>query len=86
MNFIVLEKEQFDSLNQKLETILSKVSKESEQEKAWLSTKEALKMLNIGQTTLWSYRNQGLIKASKINKKLYFHKPDILKLISANSP
>jgi hypothetical protein len=83
MQAIILTYEQFDSINQKLESILSKVQSQKTEEPEWLNTKEALKLLNIGQTTLWSYRNQGLIKASKINKKLYFHKKDIVKLLSS---
>ncbi len=65
MEFVVITQEQFETLDRKLEFILSKVSTKHEPDKPWLSCKEAQKMLNIGQTTLWNYRNQGIIKAKK---------------------
>ena len=86
MQAVILSQEQFDDINQKLENILSKISLEQEPEKAWISNKEAMQLLNVGQTTLWTYRHQGLIKASKINKKLYFSRADILNLLTSRKP
>lgn len=50
----------------------------------WLTLPEACKFLNVGETTLWTYRKQGKIRASKINRKLYFKRTELEKLIESN--
>ena len=41
-------------------------------------------ILGIKQTTLWSYRKEGKLSFTKINKKVYFLRKDILKLLDQN--
>jgi hypothetical protein len=79
---VILSSEQFEMLEKKIELILNEVqSKTKEVQKDWISAQETMELLNIGQTTLWSYRKQGKIKARKINKKLYFSVQEVESLI-----
>ncbi len=75
-------KEQYNDLLNKVDLILLKLSGNTrESDRAWISSQEAQDLLNVGQTTLWQYRKDGKIKASKINRKLYFNRDDIDKLL-----
>lgn len=79
---LLISQEQFEALAGKVELILSKLScNPRESDRAWISSQEAQDLLNVGQTTLWQYRKDGKIKASKINRKLYFNRDDIDKLL-----
>lgn len=86
--YIALTPEQFDSIQSGLKKIerLEQIflNKDANQSSIWVSTKEAMEILGVGETTLWSYRKQGIISASKINKKLYYNRKDLNKVISSN--
>lgn len=84
MNLIVINEDQFNQITGKLDTIYQKLEERFESQKAWLSTQEAMELLNIGQTTLWNYRNQGKIKARNIGRKCYYKRSDIEELIEGN--
>lgn len=78
----LMTQDQYRSLESKVELILTKLSgNQRENVNAWISSQEAQDLLNVGQTTLWQYRKDGKIKASKINRKLYFNRDDIDKLL-----
>ncbi len=79
-------KEQYNDLLNKVDLILSKLSgNPRENDRVWISSQEAQDLLNVGQTTLWQYRKDGKIKASKINRKLYFNRNDIEKMLRGSS-
>lgn len=81
-NVLIISQEQFNTLENKIELILDSLKvKSKDNSRAWISSQEAMDLLNIGQTTLWQYRKDGKIKASKINRKLYFNRDDIDKLL-----
>ena len=78
----LMTQDQYRSLESKVELILSKLSiNTNDNTRTWISSQEAQDLLNVGQTTLWQYRKDGKIKASKINRKLYFNRDDIDKLL-----
>ncbi|MFZ5554490.1 MAG: helix-turn-helix domain-containing protein [Bacteroidota bacterium] len=81
---LLLTQDQFEIIRKKLENIETLLSNgKSKDESEWISSKEAQEILGVGETTLWSYRKDGLIQASKINKRLYFKRSDLLGLIES---
>ncbi|MFT6501144.1 MAG: hypothetical protein ACJASQ_001254 [Crocinitomicaceae bacterium] len=81
MNLVALTEEQFKMINEKLDFLINKEADTSTESKLWLSSSETMKILGVGQTTLWSYRKQGKIKSRKINRKLYFSAQEVNQLI-----
>jgi len=82
----LISKDQYDHLKTQLELILKRLNYDSlERESKWLSTKETQELLKISQTTLWQYRKDGKIKASRIDKKLYFNREDIENMLRDNT-
>ena len=82
---ILLKPEEFEFIKSKLNSIEQALSNAKDKvESKWLSAKETITILGIGETTLWSYRKQGKIKANKIDRKLYFLKEDVDRLISSS--
>lgn len=47
-----------------------------------LSREETCKFLNITSTTLWSYTNQGRIKAHAIGNRRYYKKSELLEALT----
>jgi hypothetical protein len=83
-NLIVMNEDVVNEFNFKLDSILSQLENKQETQKEWLSANEAMQILGIKQTTLWSYRKEGKLTFTKVNKKVYFLKKDILKLLNQN--
>ena len=83
-NLILINQETINEFNLKLDSIISKLENKQDNPKEWLSAKETMDILGIKQTTLWSYRKEGKLSFTKINKKVYFLRKDILKLLDQN--
>ena len=83
-NLVVMNEELVNQFNDKLDSILNQLEKKQELQREWLSANEAMQILGIKQTTLWSYRKEGKLTFTKVNKKVYFLKKDILKLLNQN--
>jgi hypothetical protein len=83
-NLVVMNEELVTQFNAKLDSILNQLEKKQELQREWLSANEAMQILGIKQTTLWSYRKEGKLTFTKVNKKVYFLKKDILKLLNQN--
>lgn len=80
-----LNQNEFDFICNKLDKIETLISNNTpKEEKEWISADEAAKILGVGKTTLWKYRAEGIVKANQINKKLFFSRSELIKLI-ANS-
>jgi hypothetical protein len=83
-NLILIEQTALNEFNIKLDSIISKLENKQDNPKEWLSAIETMDVLGIKQTTLWSYRKEGKLSFTKINKKVYFLRKDILKLLDQN--
>lgn len=82
MNLVVLTPEQYKSITDKLDYLITQIESEpTAVKKEWLSAKETMELLGVGQTTLWRYRKDGNITARKINRKLYFKALEVESLI-----
>ncbi|WP_052248382.1 helix-turn-helix domain-containing protein [Chryseobacterium taiwanense] len=52
-------------------------SHNQENEKDFYTRDETAKLLNVSFTTLFHWNNQGILKAKKIKKRVYYSKSDI---------
>ncbi len=80
----IFSQDQFNLIRTKLEKIEKHLGFSNDPLPEWISAKEAMLILGVGETTLWKYRQKGLLKASKIDKKLYFKRSDLNDLIASN--
>ncbi|WP_221406944.1 helix-turn-helix domain-containing protein [Elizabethkingia meningoseptica] len=53
------------------------LSKESQTEKEVYTRDETAKLLDVSLTTLFHWNNQGILKAKKIGKRVYYSKTDV---------
>jgi hypothetical protein len=80
-NLILINQESLNEFNHKLDSIISKLETKQDNPKEWLSAQETMDILKIKQTSLWNYRKDGKLTFTKINKRVYFLKKDILNLL-----
>ncbi len=80
----IISQEQFNTLRTKLESIEQLIGASKDVSNDWVTAKEAMEILGVKETTLWTYRKQGLIQASKIRKKLSFKRSDLIQLLASN--
>jgi membrane protease subunit (stomatin/prohibitin family) len=86
MNDIILSKTTKDELIQELkEQILSGISqlldaaKEDDlNSKEFLTSKEVEQLLKISSVTRWTWTNNGILQARKINNRLRYRKDDVM--------
>ena len=50
----------------------------------WLDNQEVMQLLHISPRTLQTLRTNGTLPFSRIRKKLYYRKQDILKILADN--
>lgn len=65
-----------------MELLLSKEKKVDESE--LITKKEACKMLNVSDVTIWSWAKIGKIKTYKIGNRVYLFRDEITNLIKSN--
>ena len=80
-NLILINQETINEFNLKLDSIISKLENKQDNPKEWLSAQETMDILKIKQTSLWAYRKAGKLTFTKINKRVYFLRKDILNLL-----
>ncbi|GAA5100519.1 helix-turn-helix domain-containing protein [Chryseobacterium ginsengisoli] len=57
---------------------LEKVIPAQSEEKEFYTREETSKLLNVSLTTLFHWNNQGVLKAKKIGKRVYYSKSDVM--------
>ena len=60
---------------------LEKYNLQQSDEKEFYTREETAKLLNVSFTTLFHWNNQGVLKAKKLGKRVYYSKSDILSQI-----
>ncbi|THV56435.1 helix-turn-helix domain-containing protein [Chryseobacterium candidae] len=61
---------------------LEKIIPTQSEEKEFYTREETSKLLNVSLTTLFHWNNQGVLKAKKIGKRVYYSKSDVLSLLT----
>ena len=84
----ILPQDQLDSIQTELNEIkallLEKKSEGLSKGNKYICTREAALLLNVTTRTLATWRQKGIIKVSKIGRRVYFKMSDITELIERN--
>ena len=81
-SFVFIQAEKIEDISNKLESILSLLSKDRSSSLGdYISQKEAQKLLDRKTTWFWSMRKNGYLPFSKVGNKIYYSKADIIKLL-----
>ena len=89
MEIMVLSKEEFASIHSKLDKILSELETLnkhglSQLKGKWLDGADVLELLHVSTRTLQNWRDNGLIKFSKIGAKIYYRADDVESFLMEN--
>jgi excisionase family DNA binding protein len=71
-----------DTLNEMVQQLLSDRLENSD---TYLTSEEASKLLKITKHTLYQWRNAGILKCSRIGRRVYFKNKDVQDLIERNT-
>ncbi len=89
--FILLPEDDYNSLNEKLDNIISMLSGDAASNGKgaaiggkWITEKEAQRLTGKKATTLWKMRTSGELTFTKLNNCVYYDKESILMLLEKN--
>lgn len=78
MKVISIEARTFEAMMERFEAFTKKVdSMYSTKQTDWLDNQEVCLILNISKRTLQTYRDNGTIPYSQINRKIYYKADDV---------
>jgi formiminotetrahydrofolate cyclodeaminase len=85
MEAVILPKEQFDELLQRMDKIQTAlVEKQKEPKDVFLDNQEFLQVMNISKRTAQSWRDEGIVSFSQVGSKIYYRMSDVQKLLDSN--
>lgn len=85
MEAIVLSKNEFDLLVEKLKKLTDVLAeKQKNPEDTFLDNQEFMQLMNISKRTSQSWRDEGVISFSQIGSKIYYRMSDVQKLLDSN--
>ncbi len=78
MTLEIVTKDEFEALNNKIDSILAYLKVPQNYEKnTLLNTKQAQEYLKVSAKTLQNYRDSGKISFSQIGRKIFFTQTDL---------
>lgn len=85
MEAVILPKEQFEELLQRMDKIQTAlVEKQKEPKDVFLDNQEFLQVMNISKRTAQSWRDEGIVSFSQVGSKIYYRMSDVQKLLDNN--
>jgi hypothetical protein len=82
MEAIILTKEQYFDIQEKLQQITELLNeKQKNPKEIFLDNQEFLQTMNISKRTAQNWRDQGIISFSQIGSKIYYKMSDIEELL-----
>lgn len=85
---VIMPQEKLDMIQSELSEIksllLEKKSESFSKSNKYICTREAALLLNVTTRTLATWRQKGIIKVSKVGRRVYFKMSDINELIERN--
>ena len=85
MEAIILSKQQFTELVDKLENLKSSLEeKQKNPQDIFVDNQEFLQLMNISKRTAQTWRDQGVVSFSQIGSKIYYRMSDVEKLLEKN--
>lgn len=85
MEAIVLSKNEFDLLVEKLKKLTDVLAeKQKNPEDQFVDNQEFMQLMNISKRTAQNWRDEGVISFSQIGSKIYYRMSDVRKLLDNN--
>lgn len=88
MEVIAIQKSTLDEMKKELKDLLNLTENTTRKytpifkKEKWLDNQEVCLMLNITKRTLQTYKTKGVLPYSKLNRKNYYKRSDILALLN----
>ena len=83
MEAIILSKEQYTDLVQRLDEITNRLNAKNDPKKdTFLDNQEFLLLMKISKRTAQSWRDEGRISFSQVGNKIYYKLSDVEKLLN----
>ena len=86
--FVIADAKDIKQIKSAIESLCEKVDQllydRLENSDTYLTCEETAKLLKISTRTLWQWRKAGILKYSKIGRKIFFKNKDVQKLIDRN--
>lgn len=89
MEVIAIEKSTLDEMKKELKDLLNLTENATKKytpifkKEKWLDNQEVCLMLNISKRTLQTYKTKGVLPYSKLNRKNYYKRSDVLALLNS---
>ncbi len=89
MEVIAIEKSALDEIKKELKDLLNLTENATKKytpifkKEKWLDNQEVCLMLNITKRTLQTYKTKGVLPYSKLNRKNYYKRSDVLALLNS---
>jgi hypothetical protein len=92
MEVIAIQKSALDRMKNELKALLELAESATRKynsifkEEQWLDNQEVCLMMNITKRTLQTYKDNGLLPYSRLNRKNYYKLSDVQALLEAGQP
>jgi hypothetical protein len=85
MEAIILTKDQYTDILEKIEAINTSISKNNKEPKdEFLDNQEFIQLMNISKRCCQSWRDEGIVSFSQVGGKIYYRMSDVQKLLDSN--
>ena len=85
MEAIILSKNQYEELLNKIDEVKSSLEEKQKNPKdIFVDNQEFLQLMNISKRTAQTWRDEGVVSFSQIGSKIYYRISDVEKLLEKN--
>lgn len=85
MEAIILSKNQYEELLNKIDEVKSSLEEKQKNPKdIFVDNQEFLQLMNISKRTAQTWRDEGVVSFSQIGSKIYYRMSDVEKLLERN--
>ncbi len=81
MEAIILTKDQYVEILEKLETIADSISVRADKSETFVDNQEFLQLMKISKRTAQTWRDEGKISFSQVGNKIYYKLADVEALL-----
>ena len=85
MEAIILSKNQYEEILNKIDEVKSSLEEKQKNPKdIFVDNQEFLQLMNISKRTAQTWRDEGVVSFSQIGSKIYYRMSDVEKLLEKN--
>ncbi len=81
MEAIILTKDQYQEILERLETIADNISIRADKSETFVDNQEFLQLMKISKRTAQTWRDEGKISFSQVGNKIYYRLADVEMLL-----